>query len=107
MGQTFLTIIRPVQGLRTLLRSDPCKSFDVPREAKRMVTFLHHRGPKLRLPVEMLGSRILVQRRGQVFSVYVPHPKGLVFMTHIEKTLGKEVTTRTWETVAKVVRKAL
>ncbi|MDQ3997720.1 MAG: DUF1697 domain-containing protein [Gemmatimonadota bacterium] len=32
------------------------------------------------------------------------NPKGAVFMTLIEKTFGKEVTTRTWDTVAKVAR---
>jgi hypothetical protein len=31
----------------------------------------------------------------------VRSPKGPVFMTLIEKTFGKEVTTRTWDTVKK------
>jgi hypothetical protein len=39
-----------------------------------------------------------------VYSAYLPNPKGAVFMTLIEKTFGKEVTTRTWDTVAKVAR---
>ena len=39
-----------------------------------------------------------------VFSAYVPGPHGPVFMTLIEKTLGKEVTTRTWDTVKKVAK---
>jgi uncharacterized protein (DUF1697 family) len=39
-----------------------------------------------------------------VFGAYVRNPKGPVFMTLIEKTLGKETTTRTWDTVAKVAR---
>jgi len=41
---------------------------------------------------------------GEVFSAYVRNPKGPVFMTLIEKTFGKETTTRTWDTVAKVAR---
>ena len=40
----------------------------------------------------------------EVFSAYVPSPKGPVFMALIEKALGKDVTTRTWETVGKVAR---
>ena len=40
----------------------------------------------------------------EVFSAYLPTPKGPVFMTLIERTFGKEVTTRTWDTVAKVAR---
>ncbi len=37
-----------------------------------------------------------------MFSAYLPSPKGPVFMTLIEKTFGKEVTTRTWDTVRKL-----
>jgi hypothetical protein len=38
----------------------------------------------------------------EVFTAYVPGGRGGDFMTLIEKTFGKEVTTRTWETVIKV-----
>ena len=31
-----------------------------------------------------------------------PPPRPSVFMTLIEKTFGKDVTTRTWETIQKV-----
>ena len=48
---------------------------------------------------------MLVKERA-VFSAYVPSPKGPVFMTLIEKTFGKTVTTRTWETVGKIVKAA-
>ena len=37
-------------------------------------------------------------------AAYVPGAKGPVFMTLIEKTFGKDVTTRTWDTVQKVAR---
>ena len=43
-------------------------------------------------------------RGGEIYSAYLPTPKGPVFMTLIEKTFGKEQTTRTWDTVAKVAR---
>src|SRR5262249_20925316 len=58
---------------------------------------------KLALPVELDGARILCRRGGELFSAYVPGPRGPVFMTLIQKTFGEEVTTRTWETVQKVV----
>jgi hypothetical protein len=38
-----------------------------------------------------------------VFTAYVPSSRGPVFMTLIEKTLGEALTTRTWDTVKKVV----
>src|SRR6266566_3025729 len=53
---------------------------------------------------ERLGQAFLTMRDGEIFSVYLPNPKGPVFMTLIEKTFGKDQTTRTWDTVAKVAR---
>src|SRR3989442_485218 len=59
---------------------------------------------KLRLPIERDGARILFMTEREVFSAYMPTPKGPVFMVLLEKAFGKEVTTRTWDTVAKVTR---
>src|SRR5712691_9009578 len=95
LGRTFLTIIRPIEALRDLLASD----------AKRVVTFLRRRPTsRLALPIEFEGARILAVKGAEAFSAYVRHPKSPVFMTLIEKTFGKEGTTRTWDTVAKVAR---
>ncbi|OLB66721.1 MAG: hypothetical protein AUI09_05405 [Gemmatimonadetes bacterium 13_2_20CM_2_66_5] len=58
----------------------------------------------IELPVELDGARILALKDGEIFSAYLPNPKGPVFMTLIDKTFGKDVTTRTWDTVAKVAR---
>ncbi len=41
---------------------------------------------------------------GAIFSAYLPTPKGPGFMTLIDKTFAKHVTTRTWDTIAKVAR---
>lgn len=38
--------------------------------------------------------------RRQVFTAYVP-VRAPVFMTLVQKTFGKDVTTRTWDTVKK------
>ena len=105
LGKSFLTIVRSVELLREILESDPFRPFHPPVEAKRIVTFLRDKPTtKLALPIEMDGSRILLMKGGEVFGTYLPNPKGPVFMTLIEKTLGKAVTTRTWDTVTKVAR---
>jgi uncharacterized protein (DUF1697 family) len=105
LGRAFPTIVRPVEQLRKLLESDPYRAFKVSPKAKRIVTFLRGRPTaKIKLPVEMDGARILAVKDGEVFSAYLPNPKGPVFMTLIEKTFGKDVTTRTWDTIAKVAR---
>lgn len=105
LGQAFLTIVRPIEALRAMIESDPFRDFRLEPGSKRIVTFL--RGtPKasVELPVELEGARILALKDREVFSAYVASPKGPVFMTLIEKTFGKNVTTRTWDTVAKVAR---
>ncbi|HET8625110.1 MAG TPA: DUF1697 domain-containing protein [Gemmatimonadales bacterium] len=103
LGHAFLTIVRPVDYLRELLASDPYRAFQLEPGTKRIVTFLRDK-PRaaLSLPIELDGARILVTRGREILSAYVPSPKGAVFMTLIEKTFGKEQTTRTWETVGKV-----
>ena len=103
LGHRFLTIVRPVDALRAMLASDPYPV--LPANAKRIVTFLRERpAAKIELPIELDGASILLVKETEVFSAYLPTPKGPVFMTLIEKTFGKELTTRTWDTVAKVAR---
>ena len=105
LGRTFLTIIRPIEALRDLLASDPYRAFRLAPGAKRVVTFLRRRPTsRLALPIEFEGARILAVKGAEAFSAYVRHPKSPVFMTLIERTFGKEGTTRTWDTVAKVAR---
>jgi uncharacterized protein (DUF1697 family) len=105
LGHAFLTIVRPVERLRKVLATDPYAPFRVSPKAKRIVTFLRGRPTdRIKLPIEMDGARILAMKDGEIFSAYLPTPKGPVFMTLIEKTFGKDQTTRTWDTVAKVAR---
>jgi uncharacterized protein (DUF1697 family) len=105
LGQTFLTIVRPVEMLQEILASDPYRAFRLEPSAKRIVTFLRDEPTaSLMLPIELEGARLLALRGKELFSAYVPSPKGAVFMTLIERTLGKELTTRTWDTVGKVAR---
>lgn len=105
LGHAFLTIVRPVDRLRELLASDPYSGFRIAPEAKRIVTFLRKRpGAMPTLPLDRDGVHILAAQGTEVFTVYLPNPKGPVFMTLLQKTFGKEQTTRTWQTVARVAR---
>jgi uncharacterized protein (DUF1697 family) len=104
LGRSFLTFIRPIDTLKTLLASDPYRGFKLKPGSKRIVTFLRE-SPKEepKLPVELHGARVLRRKGTEVFTVYVATPYGPVFMTLIERTLGKDVTTRTWEALTKIV----
>lgn len=105
LGRKFPCIVRSVEALRELIASDPFAGLRVARDAKRVVTFLRAEPKtKPKLPVEQDGTRILALRGAEAFTAYVPHPKGAVFMVLLEKTFGKEQTTRTWDSVAKIAR---
>lgn len=105
LGRSFLTIVRSVEALQQLLADDPFRTFRVRPGAKRIVTFLRRPPVKrIALPVELEGARIYAMTGGEVFSAYERTPKGPVFMTLIERTFGKEQTTRTWDTVTKIAR---
>lgn len=102
LDRTFYTIVRPVSRLQELIKSDPFAAFQLPPNAKKVVTFLRepHRS-ELSLPLETDSVRILAMNGREAFVVYVPKAKGAVFMVVIEKTFGTNVTTRTWDTVKK------
>jgi uncharacterized protein (DUF1697 family) len=105
MGQAFLTIVRPVVMLQALLATDPYRPFRVAPGAKRIVTFLRNEpSAAIELPVEKDNARVLALEGRELFSAYLPTPKGPVFMTLIERAVGKAATTRTWDTVGRVAR---
>jgi uncharacterized protein (DUF1697 family) len=105
LGREFLTIVRSIDELREMLASDPYRGVRLGPDAKRIVTFVRKPpATKLALPVEQDGARILSFQGNALFSAYLPTAKGPVFMTLIEKALGKEQTTRTWQTIEKVAR---
>jgi uncharacterized protein (DUF1697 family) len=102
LGHAFPTIIRTTEYLQGLLASDPFAEFTLPPAAKRVVTFLRtSENPGVELPIERDGARILKLAGTEVFTAYEPNPKGPVFMTLLERTFGKDITTRTLDTVRK------
>jgi uncharacterized protein (DUF1697 family) len=108
LGRIFFTIVRPVERLRELLAADPYRPFRLKPGSKRVVTFL--RDPpasRIVLPIAFQGARILALDGRDAFSAYVRSSKGPAFMVLIEKTFGKEQTTRTWETVAKAAARGV
>ena len=102
LGRMFPTIVRPAAFLQALVEPDPFAAFELPPNAKRIVTFLRrpYEG-QVELPIQRDDATILKLAGTEVFSAYVPGDKGPVFMTLLERTFGTEVTTRTLDTVRK------
>ena len=106
-GRSFLTIVRSIDDLEDFLASDPFKNLELPPNAKRDVTFLREAPkPKPRLPVELRGACLYALKGRIGLGYHVPQQADPAFMALIEKTFGKNVTTRTWETVERIVKAA-
>jgi uncharacterized protein (DUF1697 family) len=102
LGHRFITIVRPAEYLQDLVQSDPFARFKLPSTTKRVITFL--RSPAeatLKLPIEQDDASILAFNGSEALAVYVPGPKGPVFMRLLERTFGTSITTRTLDTVRK------
>ena len=107
LGRSFFTIVRSVEALHAVLEADPWDAFRLPPGSKRVVTLLRTRPrAELSLPIEQDGARILRVEDRTVFSAYVPSPRGPVFMVLLERTFGRDITTRTWDTLRKVAAAA-
>jgi uncharacterized protein (DUF1697 family) len=105
LARSFVTFVRSVDDLRTLLDSDPYSGFRTKRGFKRVVTFLEAAPEgKLALPLEIDGGRILAIVGREVFGDYRPEDRGPAFMQLLQKTFGKAITSRTWQTVEKAAR---
>ena len=101
LDRAFDTHVRSTAELQALLDADPFAAFKLPADAKRIVTFVRSAKAGLKLPIEQDGARILALRGGEVLGAYVRSDKGPVFMTLLERTFGKDITTRTLDTVRK------
>ena len=86
LGFTSITIIRSDTQLKRLIESDPFGGEKDTPTSRLNVTFL--------------------KKGGEVFSIInFPQTKTPDVMLKLEKEHGKEITTRTWNTVGKIVNK--
>ncbi|WP_343639274.1 DUF1697 domain-containing protein [Roseateles sp.] len=105
LGKSFGTTVRPVEHLVRVVDADVHAAFDPPAGAKRLITFLKrpHEG-QVELPLRGNDAAILRLDGVEVFSHYLPNEQGPLFMTMLEKTFGKQITTRTVDTVRKCIK---
>ena len=56
------------------------------------------------LPIERDGARILRCTGSEVLSAYIPGPNGPAFMVLLERSFGRNITTRTLGTLRRCVQ---
>jgi uncharacterized protein (DUF1697 family) len=105
LGRVFTPMVRSIEHLEGIVEADPFAAHRLSKEARRVVSFVREPADKLAVPVELGRAKIIAREGREIFTTYLPE-KTPVFMTLIEKTFGKNVTTRTWQTVERVIAKA-
>jgi len=81
------------------------KAFKLAPSSKRIVTLLHSKPTaRVKLPIGRMARTFCASRGRKSSALNVRSENGPVFMRLIEKTFGKDLTTRTWDTLGKVVK---
>lgn len=105
LGFAGTTIIRSLEDLEKLAAAQPFAGYDHGPKTSLNVTFLKH-APKHHEPIEGRGFTIVKDFRREVCSVIdITATKTPDFMAKAEKAFGKQITTRTWKTVERIVKK--
>lgn len=105
------TIVRELGELRALLDSDPFPGLTHGRGTYLTATFLKDRSdvpPRLPEATDPRTRVVGFDEQARVFLAVIDNSEpGRTpdFMTWLERTYGKDITTRTWLTVQRVVRK--
>lgn len=109
LGFTTTAIVRTQAQLQTLVAANPFKNLEHNRTTYLLVTFLKR-------PAQ-LGFTLPYKPPGKAFTVLTAVDTALCsvsdvtvtktpdLMTWLEKELGKDITSRTWNTVQRIVQK--
>jgi uncharacterized protein (DUF1697 family) len=106
-GRDLFVIVRTLDDIRELIDSQPFKGIHSPG-ARLFVTFFRVNEGKGSIPKEEEGYRIMSIADGVACSVLYERP-GIGagnLMIAIENEMGKNVTTRSWNTITRLIRSA-
>jgi uncharacterized protein (DUF1697 family) len=108
LGFTSTTIIRSQGQIQKLVDQDPFRGMEHSQKSSLNVTFLKQkRRPSIKLPhkVEDRDYELLGMYDGAICSVIdLTSAKTPDLMVWLEKKFGKEITTRTWKTVERILK---
>jgi uncharacterized protein (DUF1697 family) len=106
LGFTSTTIIRSKEELGELLKKNPFKKIPENKDSYLIVTFLKDRSLEPKISTVGKDTKIVDIHKGAISSVVdMSKSRTPEFMRLIEKELGKEITTRTWKTIGRIVAK--
>jgi uncharacterized protein (DUF1697 family) len=101
----IIVVIRTIEYLQELVKSEPFKTVKEEQGLRKHVTFLKEKNKKtLTIPYESPKKDycIVSATNDEVFVAVGPEGKTTDLMTFLDKQFGKSVTTRNWNTVRKI-----
>ena len=110
LGFEIAVLVRSMEQIKTLVASNPFSKTKVTPQTRLHVTFLPPNAPDgLKISQRLkdpCGFEIHRMSEGEVCSVVELSPRGGTpeLMKLLEKNFGKRITTRTWNTVARIER---
>jgi uncharacterized protein (DUF1697 family) len=108
LGFTSTTIIRSQGQIQKLIEQDPFEGMEHSQKSSLNVTFLKQKrktGMKFPYKVEDRDYELLGMYDGAICSVIdLTSSKTPDLMLWLEKQFGKEITTRTWKTVERILK---
>lgn len=106
LGFTSTTIIRSLGELQALQQKHPYENETHSLKTSLNVTFLQRAQPHAKHLSDGVGYHIAAMYDKEVCSIIdTTRAKTPDFMRQAEKTYGKEITTRTWKTVERIITK--
>lgn len=107
LGFKSATIIRSKEDLEKLLKQNPFKGIKDEKPNYLIVTFFKHKPPAGgKYPSKRAGYTILNAHDRALASVIdLSHASSPDFMRQVEKEWSKDITTRTWKTIHRIVKK--
>lgn len=102
-GSNISVIIRTKQEIEEIVKSNPFEKITITPQIRFYVTLL----PKeIEIPPDLtLGFKIVKSTKLEIFSVLDLDQKSTDMMTILDKKFGKNITTRSWNTIQKISEK--
>jgi len=106
------TLIRTIEELERLKKSGPFKGVKVTPQTRLYVTFLSEKpSSKLKIPYSSPDGNFRILRASETelssVATLTPNNRTVELMAIVEKEYGKKVTTRNWNTIAKVLKTSI
>ena len=102
-GRNVNVIIRTKQEIEEIVKSNQFEKIKITPQIRLYITLL----PKeTEIPANLtLGFKIVKSTKLEIFSVLDLDQKSTDMMTTLDKKFGKNITTRSWNTIQKILEK--